>query len=41
MKFLLFFHVTIRSFIKRHASGTSSDNEWDNKWQRMTASDNE
>ena len=36
-KFLLFFHVTSRSFIKRHASGTSSDNEW----QRVTTSDNE
>ena len=28
------------SFIKRQASGTSSDNEWYNKWQRVTANDN-
>ena len=35
----------VRSFIKRQASGTSSDNEWqrmtnDNEWQRMTKSGN-
>ena len=29
------------SFIKRQTSGTSSDNEWYNEWQRMTTSDNE
>ena len=45
--------ISIRpgSFIKRHTSGTSSDNEWQqmttsdnewyNDWQRMTMSDNE
>ena len=27
-----------RSFIKRQASGTTSDNEWHNEWQRMTTS---
>ena len=27
-----------RSFIKRQASGTASDNEWYNEWQRMTTS---
>ena len=26
------------SFIKRQTSGISSDNEWYNKWQRMTTS---
>ena len=30
-----------RSFIKIQTSGTSSDNEWYNEWQRMTTSDNE
>ena len=36
---------SVRSFIKRQTSGTSSDNEWYNKWQRATTigktSDNE
>ena len=27
------------SFIKRHISGISSDNEWYNEWQRVTTSD--
>ena len=27
--------------MKRETSDTSSDNEWYNKWQRMTTSDNE
>ena len=29
------------SFIKRQASGTSSDKEWYNEWQQMTTSDSE
>ena len=29
------------AFIKRQTSGTSSDNEWYNEWQRMTKSDKE
>ena len=33
--------VFLRSFIKRQTSGTSSDNEWYNEWQRITTSDNE
>ena len=45
-QFMKLFHYCIknplhRSFIKRQTSGTSSDNEWYNEWQRMTTSDNE
>ena len=31
-------YASIRPFIKRQTSGTSSDNEWHNGWQRMTTS---
>ena len=42
----MIFYITLfnygkGSFIKRLTSGTLSDNEWYNEWQRMATSDNE
>ena len=34
----LIFYVYKGSFIKRQTSGTSSENEWYNEWQRVTTS---
>ena len=36
----IFWFPRYGSFIKRQTSGTSSDNEWYNKWQRVTTNDN-
>ena len=33
-----FYITNMGSFIKRQTSGTTSDNEWYNEWQRMTTS---